>query len=59
MTNMEEIRGGSSWGSGTLAGPAGDRPVSKIETEIATHHGEFFAKFLRDLHNGRTLQAKM
>jgi NAD(P)H dehydrogenase (quinone) len=58
MTDMNEIKGGSPYGAGTIAGPTGERQVSKIELDIATHQGEFFAKFLRDLHNGRTLQAK-
>lgn len=44
LTNMNEIRGGSPWGAGTIAGPDGSRQPSALELEIATIQGENFFK---------------
>lgn len=52
QTNLEEIHGGSPWGASTLAGPSGDRKLSKIELEIAYNHGAHFAKVVNAFVKG-------
>ncbi|KAJ3826496.1 1,4-benzoquinone reductase [Lentinula raphanica] len=42
LTNMEEVRGGSAWGAGCLAGPSGARQPSALELEIAGIQGKHF-----------------
>jgi len=54
MTNMEEIKGGSPYGAGTFAGIDGRRVPSKLEIELAEHQGQFFAKFVRTLVDGKS-----
>ncbi len=53
LMNIDEIKGGSPYGAGTLAGPTGTRMPSKIELSLAEHQGEHFAKFVRTLCNGK------
>lgn len=43
MFNMDEVHGGSPYGSGTLAGPDGSRMPSDLEKELAVTHGKHFA----------------
>ncbi|KAJ3798356.1 1,4-benzoquinone reductase [Lentinula aff. detonsa] len=42
LTNMDEIRGGSAWGAGCIAGPTGARQPSALELEIASIQGKHF-----------------
>jgi len=42
LANLDEIRGGSSWGAGTFAGADGSRTPSALEIELATIQGESF-----------------
>ncbi|KAF9442355.1 benzoquinone reductase [Macrolepiota fuliginosa MF-IS2] len=42
LTNMEEIHGGTPWGSGTFAGPTGAREPSQLEINMATTQGKAF-----------------
>lgn len=49
----DEIRGGSPYGAGTIAGSDGSRQPSERELAIAEHQGQFFAKFVQDLQRGR------
>ena len=49
----DEIRGGSSYGAGTIAGGDGSRQPSERELGIAQHQGEYFAKFVDALTKGR------
>ena len=42
LSNVEEVRGGSPWGAGAFAGADGSRQPSKLELELATHHGKHF-----------------
>ncbi|KAF4121748.1 NAD(P)H dehydrogenase (quinone) [Geosmithia morbida] len=46
MSDISELRGGSAWGAGTLAGPDGSRQPSARELEIAGIQGESFAKII-------------
>jgi NAD(P)H dehydrogenase (quinone) len=47
--NMDEIHGGSAWGSSTLAGADGSRQPSEIEKKIAAKQGETFAQRVKAL----------
>ncbi|KAJ4482597.1 NADH-quinone oxidoreductase [Lentinula aciculospora] len=42
LTSLAEIRGGSAWGAGTVAGATGERQPSALELEIATIQGKHF-----------------
>ena len=42
MFEMNEVKGGSPWGSGTYAGD-GTRQPSKLELAQAEHQGKYFA----------------
>ncbi|KAF8828068.1 hypothetical protein HHX47_DHR4000829 [Lentinula edodes] len=42
MTSLSEIRGGSAWGAGTVAGAQGERQPSALELEIANIQGKHF-----------------
>ena len=42
MASLNEVRGGSAWGAGTLAGADGQRQPSKLELEIAQIQGKSF-----------------
>ncbi len=53
MLNMNEIKGGSPYGAGTLAGGDGKREPSKLEEDIATFQGEYFAKLVRTMCDGK------
>lgn len=55
MVNMNEIKGGSPYGAGTIAGGDGSRQVSEVEMAIAKHQGNLFAQFVKDLYKGRPL----
>jgi len=44
FSNLDEVRGGSPWGAGTLAGGDGSRQPSETEKEVATLQGEWFYK---------------
>lgn len=52
MTNMNEIKGGSAWGPGTLAGGDGSRQPSPLEKEMAQHYGQRFAAITNALKAG-------
>lgn len=47
--SMSEIKGGSAYGAGTLAGADGSRQPSKLELEIAFHQGQYTAKIAKKL----------
>ncbi|TFK36589.1 NADH-quinone oxidoreductase [Crucibulum laeve] len=42
MAGLQEVRGGSPWGSGTLAGGDGSRQPSELELELAKVQGRSF-----------------
>ncbi|KIK60428.1 hypothetical protein GYMLUDRAFT_43739 [Collybiopsis luxurians FD-317 M1] len=44
LTSLTELRGGSAWGAGTIAGADGSRQPSALELEIATIQGTEFWK---------------
>jgi len=44
LTNMEEIHGGTPWGSGAFSGADDSRKPSALEHEIARIHGKTFAE---------------
>jgi NAD(P)H dehydrogenase (quinone) len=48
--NMDEVRGGSPYGSGTYSGPDNKRKPTELELKIALHQGEQFAKFVKRLN---------
>ncbi|KAI9591527.1 flavoprotein-like protein [Syncephalis fuscata] len=52
MTRLDQIVGGSYYGSGTIAGADGSRNPSEIEYELALTHGEQFATTLSDYMTG-------
>ena len=41
--NLDEVHGGSPYGSGTFAGSDGSRMPSDLEKEIAETHGKHFS----------------
>lgn len=47
--NTDEVHGGSSWGSGTIAGANGTRQPSQLELDVAKVQGESFAKVAKKL----------
>ena len=49
LFTMDELRGGSPYGSGTYSGN-GSRQPSELEIKIAKSQGESFAKFLKRLN---------
>ncbi|KAK9381649.1 flavoprotein-like protein [Kockiozyma suomiensis] len=50
MSNMDEVHGGSAWGSGTYAGADGSRSVTALEKEIAEIQGREFYKFVEKIY---------
>jgi NAD(P)H dehydrogenase (quinone) len=44
LSDLSEVRGGSSWGAGTFAGSDGTRMPSEKEVELAEIQGESFWK---------------
>ncbi|KAG8872023.1 hypothetical protein FRB97_008104 [Tulasnella sp. 331] len=49
---VEEIKGGSPWGSGTLAGPDGSRQPSVTELEEVSHHAKHFVSVVTQFKRG-------
>ena len=47
--SFDEIHGASPWGSGTFAGPDGNRTPSDLEQEICVTHGKHFASITSKL----------
>ena len=47
LSNMDEIHGGSPYGSGTLSKNDGSRLPSELEKKIAIHHGKHVAGFIK------------
>ncbi|PWA03641.1 hypothetical protein BB558_000160 [Smittium angustum] len=47
---IDEVVGGSAYGSGTVAGGDGSRQPSEKEKEIAVHHGSMFAEIVAQYH---------
>ncbi|GAB5360219.1 hypothetical protein AAMO2058_000608700 [Amorphochlora amoebiformis] len=43
LQRMDEVKGGSPYGAGCLAGPDGSRQPSKLELGIAEHQGKYMA----------------
>ena len=41
-----ELRGGSAFGAGTIAGPDGSRQPSELELEVARIQGKSFGEFV-------------
>lgn len=50
LFDLEGVRGGSSYGAGTFAGPDNKRNPSDLELNIARHQGDYFAKFVKRLN---------
>jgi NAD(P)H dehydrogenase (quinone) len=46
---LNEVKGGSAYGSGTLSAGDGSRQPSDLELRIAKHQGDYFAKFVNKL----------
>ena len=42
LYDTNEVRGGSAYGAGTLAGATGSRQPSKLELDYAQHQVRFF-----------------
>jgi len=53
LMNNDELHGGSPYGAGTFAGPAGDRKPTELELGVAKHQGEYFTKVTAALIKGR------
>lgn len=49
LGNLEEVHGGSPWGSGTFAGPDGSRTPSTLELRVAEIQGRTFYKTSKKL----------
>ena len=50
LTRIDEVRGGSPYGAGTLAGADGSRMPSEVELAIARGQGAHVARIARKLH---------
>ncbi|PKA53546.1 hypothetical protein AXF42_Ash009042 [Apostasia shenzhenica] len=48
MFELEKVKGGSPYGSGTLAGD-GSRQPSELELQLANHQGKYFATIAKKL----------
>ncbi|PRW51183.1 putative NAD(P)H dehydrogenase (quinone) FQR1-like 1 [Chlorella sorokiniana] len=49
LYDTNEVRGGSAYGAGTLAGATGSRQPSKLELDYAQHQGKYFAGVAKKL----------
>ena len=47
MGPLNEVRGGSAWGAGTLAGVDGSRQPTPLELQIAEIQGKTFYQTLK------------
>ncbi|EMS56483.1 hypothetical protein TRIUR3_07125 [Triticum urartu] len=50
MFAMDEVKGGSPYGSGTFAGKDGGRTPSDAELALAAHQGKYFAGIAKKLN---------
>ncbi len=50
LTRIDEVRGGSPYGAGTLAGAEGSRTPSEVELAIARGQGAHVARIAKKLH---------
>mmetsp|Transcript_19657 Transcript_19657/g.27687 ORF Transcript_19657/g.27687 Transcript_19657/m.27687 type:complete len:332 (-) Transcript_19657:98-1093(-) len=55
LFNMDEIRGGTPYGTGTFAGFEGDRELSELEVKMAQNQGNKFATIAKSLKMGREI----
>lgn len=44
LTNLDEVHGGSAWGSASISGADGSRKTSELENKIFNVHGKTFYK---------------
>ncbi|XLR57159.1 hypothetical protein HN51_011462 [Arachis hypogaea] len=49
MFEMNEVKGGSTYGAGTYAGGDGSRQPTKLELEQAFHQGKYIATITKKL----------
>jgi NAD(P)H dehydrogenase (quinone) len=49
LFNLDEVHGGSPWGTGTIAGANGARQPTDLELEIARVQGSSFAEIAKKL----------
>ena len=49
LFDLNELHGGSPYGSGTIAAGDGSRQPSELEKKVAVHHGEHFGKLVAKL----------
>lgn len=49
LTDISDVRGGSPYGAGTIAGPDGSRQPSETELTIAKHQGSHVASIAKKL----------
>ncbi|CCK71592.1 uncharacterized protein KNAG_0H01770 [Huiozyma naganishii CBS 8797] len=54
LSNIEEINGGTAWGSGTLVGSDGFRAASKQELKVAKIQGQTFYNTIKCLYASET-----
>lgn len=57
LTDISEVRGGSPYGAGTIAGPDGSRTPSAAELKIAESQGRHVASIAATLKAGEAAQA--
>lgn len=50
LFDVDQVRGGSPYGSGTFAGGDGSRQPTELELKIAKHQGKFTAEFIRKIN---------
>lgn len=50
LSSLEEIRGGSPWGSGTFAAADGSRQPTELELKLASYHGKHFYGVVSKAH---------
>jgi len=55
LMNLNEIHGGSPYGSGTITGPDGSRMPSELERKVCRHQGKHTATIITQLKNGREM----
>lgn len=49
LMDISEVRGGSPYGAGTIAGGDGSRKPSQLELDLARHQGEYVAKVTKKI----------
>ncbi len=51
QTSMDQVKGGSPYGSGTISGLDYSKTPNKKEMDLAKFQGKYFAEYLKKIKN--------